>query len=61
MLVLLLALLMCQMLLDGQIIYANGKVFGGQRYVRFGIPTSFTKVVHVQFLYSHFPSQLKHL
>lgn len=29
MLVLLLALLMCQMLLDGQVIYANGKVFGG--------------------------------
>lgn len=51
MLVLLLALLMRQMLLDGQVIYAKGKVFGGgRRYVRFGIPTSFTKVVHVQFL-----------
>lgn len=29
MLVLLLALLMRQMLLDGQVIYAKGKVFGG--------------------------------
>lgn len=31
MLVLLLALLMRQMLLDGQVIYAKGKVFGGGR------------------------------